>query len=204
MAGLQWLDGYAGQSLEELLALDGKCRVDSLIVAMEQALEQKSAREGDDSLSYEEAIVLAVEALEREVNNGGYSQFFVNTSRVYTPIVVGALRRVNCPVTAVITETAMKAAGFHGLGPEALSEALDTYQEEYIRRNRHRIVGGNADIGVAEREGLAPGSEQASSPESDTREKELDACDRLFYGSGENIAGQLFQFVRANQNAIRL
>jgi len=63
MADLQWLDSYSGQTLEQLLAMTNEYRVDSLVVALEQALEQKSARAGGESLSIEETIVLAVEAL---------------------------------------------------------------------------------------------------------------------------------------------
>jgi Ni,Fe-hydrogenase I small subunit len=66
-----FLDSYEGQSTEELLALEREYRVDSLVLAFEQAIQNKSP----DSISTEESYVLAVEGLEREVNNGGYSQF---------------------------------------------------------------------------------------------------------------------------------
>jgi hypothetical protein len=42
------------------------------------------------------------------VNNGGYGQFFVNSSREYAPIIVDALRRIGCSKTAVITQKALK------------------------------------------------------------------------------------------------
>ena len=45
MADLQWLDSYSGQTLDELLALTDEYRVDSLVVALEQAL----ATEGSQS-----------------------------------------------------------------------------------------------------------------------------------------------------------
>jgi hypothetical protein len=108
MPKLQWLDGYSGETVDELIGLKGKYRTDSLVLAFEQAMDQKAARVGDDKLTDEERIILAVEALEREVNNGGYSQFFVNSSREYAPIIVDALRRIGCPNTAEITQKAMK------------------------------------------------------------------------------------------------
>jgi Domain of unknown function (DUF4375) len=108
MPDLQWLDGYGGESVDELIALEGKYRTDSLILAFEQAMDQKAARVGEDKLTPEERIILAIEALEREVNNGGYSQFFVNSSREYAPIIVDALRRIGCPKTAEITQKALK------------------------------------------------------------------------------------------------
>ncbi len=35
-------------------------------------MDQKLVRFGEDKLTSEERIILAIEALEREVNNGGY------------------------------------------------------------------------------------------------------------------------------------
>ena len=70
----EWLDGYSGQTVEQLLSLEGKCRTDSLVLAFEQAISQK-AESANQGLTNPEHIVLAVEALEREVNNGGYDQF---------------------------------------------------------------------------------------------------------------------------------
>ena len=107
MPELQWLDGYNGETVEELMTLEGKYRTDSLILAFEQAMDQKAARVGDDGLTEEERFILGIEALEREVNNGGYGQFFVNSSREYAPIIVNALRRIGCPKTAEITQKAL-------------------------------------------------------------------------------------------------
>ncbi len=70
MPDLQWLDRYSGETVDELLALEGKYRIDSLVLAFEQAIDQKAARVGGEYLTDVERIILAVEALEREVNNG--------------------------------------------------------------------------------------------------------------------------------------
>ena len=108
MPDLQWLDGYSGESVDELIALEGRYRTDSLVLAFEQAMDQKAARVGENKLTFVERIILAIEALEREVNNGGYGQFFVNSSREYAPIIVDALRRIGCPKTAEITQKALR------------------------------------------------------------------------------------------------
>ena len=94
MADLKWLDGYSGQTIEELLALADEYRVDSLLAALEEGLNQKAEEVGEQDLSDEERIVLAVEAFEREVNNGGYGQFFSNSSGQYTPIIVASLLNI--------------------------------------------------------------------------------------------------------------
>lgn len=150
---LPWLDAYSGQTVDELLSLDRDYRIDSLIVAIEEAIQQKAARTGLGSLSAEERIVLAVEALEREVNNGGYSQFFLNDSKEHAGVIVNSLIRIACPQTAEITETALAAS-------------LLVDDEE--------------------------------------REEQWSRCDSLYYEGREDIADQLFEFIRANKDSIRL
>ena len=123
MPDLPWLDSYSGETADELLSLEGRYRTDSLVLVVEQALDQKAAREGLQSLSYEERIVLAVEALEREVNNGGYEQFVFN-SREYGPIIVEALARIGCRRTAAITQKALDALRCSPLTPEAIENSM--------------------------------------------------------------------------------
>src|SRR5262245_14622428 len=102
-----FLESYGGQSTEELLALERNFRIDSLVCAFEQAIQGKP----DESISTEERYVLAVEALEREVNNGGYSQFFGNSSHEFAPMIVTAMRAIGCPKTADITRDAIAVLG---------------------------------------------------------------------------------------------
>jgi hypothetical protein len=74
--------------------------------------------------------VLAVEALEREVNNGGYEQFFVNSSREFAPMVVGALQRIGCKKTANITQKAIEALGISDLRSDAIDAVICTRDEK--------------------------------------------------------------------------
>jgi len=55
--GAESLDGYSGESTEQLLALEGKYRIESLVHAFEQGISQKAEREGRQSLTEEERIV---------------------------------------------------------------------------------------------------------------------------------------------------
>ena len=105
MPDLKWLEGYSGQSVDELIALASGYRVDSLVLAFEQALQQATS-----PLNETELTILAVEALEREVNNGGSHQFFLNTPE-YGPIVVEALKRIDCPKTAAVSALAISLLG---------------------------------------------------------------------------------------------
>jgi hypothetical protein len=109
---LEWLGGYSGESVDELLALSATHRVDSIVLAVEQALQERAAELGLAGLHEAEVTVLAVEALEREVNNGGYHQFFLN-AREYAPLVVDALRRIACHKTAEISANAIAMVGLH-------------------------------------------------------------------------------------------
>ena len=132
--GPQWLDAYSGQSADQLLSLEGKYRIDSLVLAFEQAIGQKAQRGGLQSLTDEERVVLAIEALEREVNNGGYDQFFVNSSREFVPTIVGALQRIGCKKTATITQRAITALGISELTSEAIGAAMAGDNEQRLAK----------------------------------------------------------------------
>ena len=108
MGGERFLEGYGGQTTEELLALEDECRIDSLVLAFEEGIQRK------ETISPQERYVLAVEALEREVNNGGYSQFFTNSSNDYVDVVVEALVAIGCPKVGAITQDAIGALGIEG------------------------------------------------------------------------------------------
>jgi hypothetical protein len=45
MTELKWFDAYSGQTIDQLLSLEGQYRTDSLVVAIEQAIGQKAARQ---------------------------------------------------------------------------------------------------------------------------------------------------------------
>ena len=130
---LECLD-YAGQSATELLALAGHFRADSLCSAFESALQKKAGTAAD--LTDAELVVLAVEAIEREVNNGGYHQFFVNSSHVFSLIAVDAFTRIGCPESAALTKRAIEALKLKTVTPRSV-------QKEIVKENpvRDEILG---------------------------------------------------------------
>ena len=101
-----FLDRYGGQTLSELLALADTYRADSITLAIEEALLRKPA----DELSSAERVVLAVVALEREVNNGGYNQFFLNEPG-FAHEVAASLDQIGCGETARISRGAVAGLG---------------------------------------------------------------------------------------------
>src|SRR5687767_752879 len=84
-----FLKGYTGQSTEQLIALAPHYRVDSIVLAFEQAIDLKAAK--GRKLSQVENDIVAIEAMEREVNNGGYHQFFINSSKAYAHVLPASL-----------------------------------------------------------------------------------------------------------------
>ncbi|MDY0094070.1 MAG: DUF4375 domain-containing protein [Candidatus Vecturithrix sp.] len=140
MSEQKWLDGYSGQTTDELIRLQGEYRTDSVVLAFEQALDQKAERMGQDSLTVEEKVVLAIEGLEREVNNGGYDQFFINSSKEYAPIVVDALDRIGCADAALLTQQAINALGIKG---QITVEAIDRIMEDESTERDERLEEDN-------------------------------------------------------------
>lgn len=98
-----FLDSYGGQTTAELISSKENCRIDSLVLAFEQAIQSKP----DAELLNSERFVLAIEAMEREVNNGGWDQFFLNTNSQFDTLLDGALDAIGCPETAAIARDAL-------------------------------------------------------------------------------------------------
>lgn len=162
LAQPKFLEYYSGQTVEELISMQQTHRTDSLVLAFESAIQQKAERDGVELLSEPERTVLAVEALEREVNNGGFYQFFMNSSKEQAPVIVDALERINCPKTAHVARQAIDQLGISGEPmPSAIDMAMGTFSDdsfskfdeeyfyagepiaerlfEYIKRNKGQI-----------------------------------------------------------------
>jgi hypothetical protein len=161
---LPFFTEYKGESLAQVLALEGEYRLDSLVITVEQALGVRALREGDATLSDAEAIVLAVAGLEREMNNGGYWRFFAGSGSEFVSGIVEALSRIDCLLTAEATAEAMQAFGI-----------TDSMTADQVR---------------------------AAAMEMDVEDQQ--ALNTAFFASGEDIARQLFDFIRQNRDYIRI
>jgi hypothetical protein len=58
------------------------------------------------------------------VNNGGYDQFFANSSSDYAPFIVEALDLANCPKTAALTQRAIDALRLSELSAQSVWHAV--------------------------------------------------------------------------------
>ena len=153
MHTLPWLD-YAGQTTPELIACKSSHRIDSLLRAFEQGIQNKLDQQ--ESISDEERLVLAVMALHREVNNGGHQQFFLNSSRHFVPVIESSLLRIDCDETAAIVADAIAALGPEGIhGEDPVRDKIlqdcderfyqSSYQTEEIEANLFRFVEANQE-----------------------------------------------------------
>jgi hypothetical protein len=129
---IPWLE-YTGQDTAEILACKGTHRIDSLLRALEQAIQLRQSRMPDMVTTPEEHTLLAIMALQREVNNGGYHQFFVNSSRQYALTIVPALDSVGWDTTAALTQEAIDALG---LDPQTLKAIEDSIREPNAERDQ--------------------------------------------------------------------
>jgi len=124
---------YSGESTNELLGYPAREQRDSLVRAFEEGLQRKVSRSGEGALNKEERTVLAVRALDREINNGGYDQFFRNSSRKFAPQIVESLTRIGCRRTAKITQRAIKALHSGRVTVSRIEAAMRQQNEERDR-----------------------------------------------------------------------
>lgn len=163
----EWLKEttYHGESIDELLAMEGTRQKISILFAIRDGLQQKQKRQ---RLSREEEYVMAVIALDAQVNNGGYWQFFINTPE-WSLCVAPALTEIGCPVMADITRRAISQSRIDDpltvekvkraalIDPIEGSEKHDTCDTDFfkanepllerlfdwVKRNRDKIVLGS-------------------------------------------------------------
>ncbi|MEI9975126.1 MAG: DUF4375 domain-containing protein [Ignavibacteriota bacterium] len=133
LADLGWLDGYTGQTVDELLLFEGTDGLHAILFAIEQAIQQKLEAEGRLQMTGVMLVFLSVMALSREVNNGGYDQFFRNSSRQFAPRIVGDLVRIGCPEIADITQEALDSLDLPKLAVPEIEAAM---KSESVKRDR--------------------------------------------------------------------
>ena len=84
-----WLDEYPDGDLHGLLRLEEEYRIDSLVCILEQRIDLKEKRTDEDKL------ILSICAFDREVNNGGFEQYLVNSSREFAHRLIDDLNGID-------------------------------------------------------------------------------------------------------------
>ncbi len=144
----EWFENKDNLTIKEIIELESKYRTDSLNVAIENILIKKDEDSNSEINEYE-LLVLAIQSFEREINNGGFVQFFSNESRMFIPFILKFLNKINANKTEKITLKAMEILNiqFEGnpdeffdklgnaLEDENIEEELNSLDELYYKKN---------------------------------------------------------------------
>jgi hypothetical protein len=114
--------------IDEILAIDDPTQ---FAIALSDHVYGREGPAGPSGLTEAEQSVYCIAGLEREVNNGGFAQFFINSTGDHARETVAALRRIGADRTAGLLERAM--APFGAAGPSR-DEQERRREVEKVRR----------------------------------------------------------------------
>jgi len=103
--------------------------MNGLLVALSDSDKTQYNREEFSSQSAPQKVFTAIWELEAEVNNGGFSQYFLNSSGETAHFVVEALEAIQAPLTADICRRAIQTAFPNGLpsDPDTIQTAASDF-----------------------------------------------------------------------------
>jgi len=108
----------------------------SILISLSESDKTKFGKEEFARQSRPQKVFSAIWAVESEVNNGGFSQYFLNSSAETAPFVVQALNAIAAPKTADICQRAITAAFPSGLPPtvEEVQTAASDFSHETLEK----------------------------------------------------------------------
>jgi Domain of unknown function (DUF4375) len=103
-----------------------------ILIALSESDKTSFGREDFVAQSVPQQVFSTIWAVESEVNNGGFSQYFLNSSCETAGFVVQALNLIDAPRTAEICKRAIAVTFPDGLpaDPEAISSAASDFPSE--------------------------------------------------------------------------
>ena len=123
-----FLDVFQGDSVDALIELQETHRIDSLVLAAASCLYDR--KELGESISEAEYVILAVEAFETELNNGGFDQFFSNSSVEYAAIITNSLSVIGCTKVAILADEAIKLLNLETITPDMIRDKMEQEEEQ--------------------------------------------------------------------------
>jgi hypothetical protein len=107
-----------------------------ILTRLSESPQTKFGKEEFASQSVPQKVFSALWEVESEVNNGGFSQYFVNSSAESAHFVADALRMIGAPKTADICDRAIAAAFPTGLpqSEEAIRSAAADFSDEVLEK----------------------------------------------------------------------
>jgi hypothetical protein len=105
-----------------------------ILVDLSESERTKFGKEDFGTQSVSQKVFSSVWAVESEVNNGGFSQYFLNSSCETASFVAEALDSIGAPLTADICRRAITSAFPGGLPstPEAIYSAAAAFPDETL------------------------------------------------------------------------
>jgi hypothetical protein len=107
-----------------------------ILIRLSESEKTRFGKEDFARQSLPQRVFSAIWAVESEVNNGGFSQYFLNSSAESAPFVVEALETIGAPETAGICKRAIAAAFPSGLprSREAIRSAAADFPDEVLEK----------------------------------------------------------------------
>ena len=105
-----------------------------ILIDLSESDRTKFGKEDFAGQSVPQKVFSGIWAVESEVNNGGFAQYFLNSSAETAPFVAEALETIGAPRTADICRRAIACAFPAGLPstPEATSAAAAEFSDETV------------------------------------------------------------------------
>ena len=119
-------------------------------------------------------VAYLINALENEVNNGGYLQFFTNSSGQYSKETLEALDLIGAGHNKMLLEKAFKILSKHNQSPENLNENINS-------KKFHEIINSSDFY------------------ENDELLEEMHKLDMEFYEYKENISKLKLDYIEENE-----
>jgi hypothetical protein len=114
--------GYAHQDFHFILR-DATVDKNGILINLSESTATKFGKEEFEQQSFPQKVFTAIWWVESEVNNGGFSQYFLNESAESASFVSTALTTIGAPKTANICDRAIIAAF-----PGGLPKSVDAIQ----------------------------------------------------------------------------
>jgi hypothetical protein len=103
-----------------------------ILIVLSESGKTMFGKEAFAAQSGPQKVFSAIWALESEVNNGGFSQYFLNDSAETACFVIEALKTIGAPKTADICERAIDVGYPNGLPdlPEEISALAEDFSDD--------------------------------------------------------------------------
>jgi hypothetical protein len=116
----------------------------SILINLSETERTKFGKEDFAIQSVPQKVFSTIWAAESEINNGGFAQYFLNSSCETAPVLVEAFQAIDAPETAEICRRAIVVAFPHGL-PSA-PEAISSTAAEFSDNTKEQLDALNAEF----------------------------------------------------------